>query len=247
MVPEYSVSLFKRIKFLCMSGFEEVIGYKFSDPSLLTEALTHPSKTFESSEHCPHNQRLEFLGDAVIQLVLTERLYKMFPEFPEGQLTKLRSRLVSRSALCKFATSIGLGEVVIMGRGEEASGGRNRASILADAFEALAGAIYLDGGLEAAAEVVERLCKVWVDQVALSPEERNPKGQLQEKLQALAPESPCYRVLEETGPQHDRRFKISVEWQGMLLGKGMGKSKKDAESRAAQDALKREKWQDSVE
>ncbi len=228
-----------------MSGFEEVIGYKFSDPSLLTEALTHPSKTVESQAPCPHNQRMEFLGDAVIQLILTERLYKMFPGFPEGQLTKLRSRLVSRSALCKFSNSIGLGDAIIMGKGEEASGGRNRASILADAFEAVAGAIYLDGGLEAARDVVERVSEVWIDQVAQSPEERNPKGQLQEKLQALAPESPCYRVLEETGPQHDRRFKISVDWKGIVLGKGMGKSKKDAESRAAQDALKREKWDDS--
>ena len=230
-----------------MSKLEEVIGYKFSDASLLTEALTHPSKTFETKEPSPHNQRMEFLGDAVIELVITERLYKMFPTFPEGQLTKLRARLVSRSALFKFANAMELGESVMMGKGEEASGGRNRPSTLADAFESVMGAVYLDGGLDAAKAAVERVCKEWIEQVAESPDERNPKGKLQEKLQALAPESPCYQVLEEAGPDHSKIFKISVEWQGILLGKGMGKSKKDAESRAAKDALKKEKWLGSSE
>ena len=190
---------------------------------------------------------MEFLGDAVIQLVITERLYKMFPTFPEGQLTKLRARLVSRSALFKFAKAMELGESVMMGKGEEASGGRSRPSTLADAFESVMGAVYLDGGLDAAKAAVERVCKEWIEQVAESPDERNPKGKLQEKLQALAPESPCYQVLEEAGPDHSKIFKISVEWQGILLGKGMGKSKKDAESRAAKDALKKEKWLGSSE
>ena len=226
-----------------MSKLEDVIGYKFSDASLLTQALTHPSKTFESQALCPHNQRLEFLGDAVIQLVLTERLYNMFPDFPEGQLTKLRARLVSRSALFKFADGIGLGESMIMGKGEEASGGRSRVSTLADAFEAVMGAVYLDGGLGAAKAAIEKVCDDSIEQLAQSPEEKNPKGELQEALQALAPESPSYTLLEEVGPDHSKRFKISVEWQGQLLGKGMGKSKKDAESRAAKDALKKKKWQ----
>ncbi|MGB2403272.1 MAG: ribonuclease III [Akkermansiaceae bacterium] len=225
-----------------MSNLEEVIGYQFRDPSLLTEALTHPSKSFETKEVCPHNQRMEFLGDAVIQLVLTERLYNMFPSYPEGQLTKLRARLVSRSALHKFAIGMNLGEYVMLGKGEEASGGRDRASTLADAFESVMGAVYLDGGLGAAKTAVEKICEHWIEQVAESPDERNPKGQLQEKLQALAPESPSYKVLEEVGPDHSKRFKISVEWQGVLLGKGIGKSKKDAESRAAKDALKKENW-----
>jgi ribonuclease-3 len=104
------------------------------------------------------------------------------------------------------------------------------------------GAVYLDGGLDAARGVVERVCEEWIQEVAQSPDEKNPKGQLQEKLQALAPESPCYKVLEEIGPDHSKRFKIAVEWQGLLLGKGVGKSKKDAESRAAKDALKKERW-----
>ena len=225
-----------------MSNLEEVIGYQFKDPSLLKEALTHPSKAFETKEACPHNQRMEFLGDAVIQLILTERLYIMFPSYPEGQLTKLRARLVSRSALHKFAIEMNLGEHIMMGRGEEASGGRDRASTLADAFESVMGAVYLDGGLSAAKEAVEKICIHSIEQVAASPDERNPKGQLQEKLQAIAPESPRYMVLEEAGPDHSKRFKISVEWQGLLLGKGIGKSKKDAESRAATDALKKENW-----
>lgn len=225
-----------------MSNLEEVIGYQFRDSSLLREALTHPSKTFETKEVCPHNQRMEFLGDAVIQLVLTERLYEMFPTFPEGRLTKLRARLVSRSALHKFAIGMNLGESVMMGKGEEASGGRDRPSTLADAFESVMGAVYLDGGLDAAKAAVEKVCKEWIEQVAESPDERNPKGKLQEMLQALAPESPSYQVLEEAGPDHSKRFKISVEWQGMLLGQGVGKSKKDAESSAAKDALKKENW-----
>lgn len=225
-----------------MSNLEEVIGYQFRDPSLLREALTHPSKSFETKEVCPHNQRMEFLGDAVIQLVLTERLYNMFPSYPEGQLTKLRARLVSRSALHKFAIGMNLGKYVRLGKGEEASGGRDRASTLADAFESVMGAVYLDGGLGAAKAAVEKICEQWIEQVAVSPDERNPKGQLQEKLQAIAPESPSYKVLEEAGPDHSKRFKISVEWQGVILGKGIGKSKKDAESRAAKDALKKENW-----
>jgi ribonuclease-3 len=225
-----------------MSNLEEVIGYQFVDVSLLREALTHPSKTFETKEDCPHNQRMEFLGDAVIQLILTERLYEMFPSFPEGKLTKLRARLVSRSALHKFAIEMHLGESMMMGKGEEASGGRERASTLADAFESVMGAVYLDGGFDAAKAAVEKVCKQWIEQVAESPDERNPKGKLQEMLQAIAPESPSYKVLQEAGPDHSKRFKVSVEWQGILLGKGIGKSKKDAESRAAKDALKKENW-----
>ena len=225
-----------------MLTLEEVIGYQFSDALLLREALTHPSMAYESQAPCPDNQRLEFLGDAVIQLVLTERLYKMFPDFTEGQMTKLRARLVSRTALHQFAAGMDLGKHVMMGKGEEATGGRHRPSTLADAYESVMGAVYLDGGLEAAANTIETICSPWIEQLAESPVEKNHKGQLQEELQALAPESPCYEVLKEAGPDHQKTFRVCVEWKGLVLGEGAGNSKKSAEIMAAKDALRNRNW-----
>src|SRR5438128_2638566 len=131
-----------------MTPLEKRIGYKFRNSLLLAEALTHPSLSYETQRHHFDNQRLEFLGDAVLQLVVTEHLFELFPQCPEGQLTKMRSRLVSREGLKVHAVSIGLGHHLMMGRGEESSGGRSRGSVLADAFEALVGAMYLDGGIE---------------------------------------------------------------------------------------------------
>jgi len=227
-----------------MLSLEEVIGYEFNNAALLAEALTHPSMAYESQKPRPDNQRMEFLGDAVIQLILTERLYKMFPDFTEGQMTKLRARLVSRAALRKFAAGIDLGKYMMMGKGEESSGGRDRASTLADAFESVMGAVYLDGGLEEAKVTIERICAPWLEQVAESPEEKNPKGQLQEELQSLAPESPVYKVLNEAGPDHQKKFRVCVEWKGTVLGEGLGCSKKDAETQAAKDAIKRGGWRD---
>ena len=221
---------------------EEVIGYKFRNSLLLAEALTHPSLAYETQKPHFDNQRLEFLGDAVIQLLLTQRLYEMFPGFSEGRLTKLRARLVSREALCNFATDIGLGEYIMMGKGEESTGGRARASTLSDAFESVMGAVYLDGGLNAAGEVIERVCGKWIDKIAESPEEKNPKGELQEKLQALAPEGPEYLVVDESGPDHRKQFKIKVVWMGKDLGHGEGNSKKDAETKAAREALNKRAW-----
>lgn len=222
---------------------EETIGYKFRNSLLMAEALTHPSLAYETKNPRFDNQRLEFLGDAVIQLVLTQRLYEMFPTFPEGRLTKLRARLVSRAALCAFAKDIRLGEYIMMGKGEEASGGRERASTLADAFESIIGAVYLDGGIDAASQVVERICAKWIAQVAESPEEKNPKGQLQEKLQSITQEGPVYEVIHESGPDHQKCFKVAVLWQGKILGEGKGGSKKDAETCAAREALKSASWE----
>jgi len=211
---------------------------------LLAEALTHPSLAYETQKPHFDNQRLEFLGDAVIQLILTDKLYKMFPGFSEGRLTKLRARLVSRDALQQFALSMKLGQFIMMGKGEESTGGRNRASTLADAFESLMGAIYLDGGLEVTRKVVESVCSSWIQQVAESPDEKNPKGQLQEALQALAPESPLYKVINEKGPDHNKSFVVNVSWKGLLLGEGVGRSKKEAEIEAAREAIKGRKWED---
>ncbi len=230
-----------------MFALEEVIGYKFRNSLLMAEALTHPSLAYESQKPHFDNQRLEFLGDAVIQLVLTERLYEMFPGFSEGRLTKLRARLVSRDALHQFAIEMKLGDYVMMGKGEESTGGRHRASTLADAFESVMGAVYLDGGFDAAKAAVEKVCVKWIEQVAESPEEKNPKGQLQEELQAIAPESPHYEVLDESGPDHNKSFTVCVMWKGVPLGKGVGNSKKDAEIKAAREAIQKRGWKNISE
>lgn len=225
-----------------MNSLEALLGYKFRNSLLLGEALTHPSLAYETQRPHFDNQRLEFLGDAVLQLALTDRLYHLFPGFAEGDLTKMRARLVSKEALHRLAAGINLGEYVLLGRGEESSGGRERASTMADAFEAVLGAVYLDGGFEAASEVVLRLSESEIEKVSAKPEERNPKGQLQEVLQAIWPESPTYSVLSEEGPDHDKVFVVEVTWRGEILSTGEGRNKKSAEAAAAKCAIEAEAW-----
>jgi ribonuclease-3 len=226
-----------------MQPLESRIGYKFRNSFLLAEALTHPSLAYESQRPHFDNQRLEFLGDAVLQLILTEELFKMFPDFPEGHLTKLRSRIVSRRALAHFAMSIHLGDYVLLGKGEESTGGRRRLSTLADAFESLIGAVYLDAGVEAARTMVLHLFQAEIGELAASPEERNPKGELQECLQAIHPQAPEYRIIGESGPDHRRVFQAEVSWRGQVLATGKGKSKKEAEARAAAEGLRARVWE----
>ena len=226
-----------------MQPLESRIDYKFRNSLLLAEALTHPSMAYESRKPHFDNQRLEFLGDAVLQLIITEELYRRLPDLPEGVLTKLRSRLVSRGGLSALAEKIGLGEYLLLGKGEETTGGRKRSSNLADAFEALIGAIYLDSGSDAARDVTLRLVKSELESMGESTEEGNPKGQLQEILQAIHPEAPNYRVLAQTGPDHRRVFQTEVSWNGLVLARGKGKSKKEAEARAAGEALRLRVWE----
>lgn len=226
-----------------METLESRLDYKFRNSLLLAEAMTHPSLAYESQQPHFDNQRLEFLGDAVLQLILTEDLFRMFPDFPEGKLTKLRSRLVSRRALARFATTIDLGSYVLLGKGEEATGGRRRASTLADAFEALMGAVYLDSGYEQTRQLVLRLFQGEIEALAQSPEEKNPKGQLQECLQAIEPTPPRYEIVLESGPDHRRVFQSQVVWRGQVLAMGRGKSKKEAEARAAAEALRERLWE----
>jgi ribonuclease-3 len=226
-----------------MNPLEERIGYKFRNSLLLAEALTHSSISLERKDYPFDNQRLEFLGDAVLQLVITEELFSRFPDFTEGQLTKIRTRLVSRTALKEHARQLRLGEHLMMGRGEEASGGRDRASTLGDSFEALAGGIYLDGGLRAAKQFILRVAAENLTTVSAEPEEINPKGKLQELLQAVAPSSPVYELLEESGPEHLKHFRCRVVWEGLNLGEGSGHSKKEAEVAAASEALDNRLWE----
>jgi ribonuclease-3 len=225
-----------------MDSIEAKIGYRFANPDLLSEALTHPSLASERQRSLPDNQRLEFLGDSVIQLVLTEALFHRYPEDGEGRLTKLRSRLVSREALCLFAKRLELGSHLFLGKGELASGGRNRPSNLSDAFESLTGAVYIDGGLEAAQGFLFRNFGALIDEILSLPEEMNPKGELQECLQAIAPASPTYRIVAQEGPDHFKSFIAEVHWEGMTLGQGSGNSKKEAEFQAASQALREQRW-----
>ena len=225
-----------------MHPLEERIGYKFRNSLLLAEALTHPSVGHETQQRHFDNQRLEFLGDAVLQLVITERLFHHFGTEPEGKLTKLRSRLVSRDTLQGRGAALDLGKHLLLGRGEEASGGRERTSTLADAFEALIGAIYLDSDFEQARKFILEQCRADLESVAQEPVDINPKGDLQELLQSISPTSPVYETISESGPEHDKTFVVRAMWEGHELGQGTGRSKKQAETAAAEEALKLKRW-----
>ncbi len=230
-----------------MNSLEEQIGYKFRDPHLLAEALTHPSVAHESGEQRRiDNQRLEFLGDAVLQLVVTEHLFAAYAQEPEGRLTKLRARIVSRAALQRHALAFDLGRHLRMGRGEEASGGRERPSTLGDAFEALLGAIYLDSDFATVRDFILRAAAAELAGMAADPVDVNPKGQLQEVLQSIAPRGPVYELLSQAGPEHEKTFVVEVRWEGIVLGEGTGRSKKQAETEAAQLALQLERWKETA-
>ena len=226
-----------------VTPLEERIDYKFRNSLLLAEALTHPSVGHEAQRYHFDYQRLEFLGDAVLQLVITEYLFRNFRLEAEGQRTKLRSRLVSREALKMHAVTLDLGRYILMGRGEEASGGRERTSTLADAFEALIGALYLDGGLEVAKKFILTQTRVDLDALAEKPVDINPKGDLQELLQSISPHSPIYELVSQSGPEHEKMFISQVVWEGIVLGQGNGRSKKQAETVAALEALQLKRWE----
>ena len=213
------------------------LSYSFHDLTLLRLALTHPSVAHEQGLSLQTNQRLEFLGDAVLQLALTRELYEKFPAFGEGPLTKARAKLVNRRSLADRARQLGLGRHLIVSRGEEISGGRDRQSALADTFEALLGAIFLDGGFEAARQFILGQFTTSVTELSVVPTLDNPKGELQELLQSFSSEAPRYHVVSATGPDHDRVFECTVHHEGLELARGQGKSKKAAESEAALAAL----------
>jgi ribonuclease-3 len=213
------------------------LGYRFKDLDLLRQALTHPSVAHEKGVPVRHNQRLEFLGDAVLQLVLTRDLYEKFSTFGEGPLTKARAKLVNRNSLAEKGRDLSLGVYLVLSRGEETHGGRNRVSALADTFEAVLGALFLDGGFAAAEEFVRRLFQKGLGDLPAIPILENPKGELQELLQAVSSEAPHYVAVSATGPDHDRVFECTVRHAGMELARGRGKSKKEAESDAALAAL----------
>lgn len=220
-----------------LADLQARLGHTFRDEALLRLALTHPSVAHEKGAAIEHNQRLEFLGDAVLQLALTRELYEKFPSFDEGPLTKARAKLVNRRTLAVHGRSLLLGEHLILSRGEESHGGRERSSALADAFESVIGAIFLDGGYEAARGFILREFAPSLHEMGAPPTLENPKGELQELLQAKSPDAPKYHVISATGPDHDRVFECTVHHGGVELARGTGKSKKAAESEAALNAL----------
>ena len=220
-----------------MKDFESVINYKFKNKSLLTEALTHSSYANEHRDkHVKYNERLEFLGDAVLSIVVAEYIYKHCPDLPEGELTKLRAALVCEKTLYKFGKSIALGDYLYLSRGEKNGGGSDRPSIVSDAFEAVIAAIYLDGGMEPAKNHILRFVIPEIKSQNKKPF-KDYKTTLQEIVQKNPGEKIIYRLVSETGPDHDKHFVFEVLLNSNVIGKGGGRSKKEAEQNAAREAL----------
>ena len=217
---------------------EEKIGYKFQRPALLQEALTHRSYLNENPKWpLPHNERLEFLGDAVLELVITEALFEKFPQEPEGKLTTLRAALVNFQMLARLSKKIELEKFLLMSRGEAKDTGRAREVILANAMEAVIGATYLDGGYEKAKELVKNIVFPEVGTVLEQGLYRDPKSLLQERTQAEQKVTPVYKLLSEKGPDHKKLFTVGVYLGEEEVARGEGMSKQDAEVEAARKAL----------
>jgi ribonuclease-3 len=221
-----------------LTEMERAIGYSFNDKSLLEAAITHSSYAYEHNlSIAQYNERLEFLGDAVLELIASEYLYNELKDRPEGVLTKARAALVMGQALAVYAQAVGIDKFLRLGRGEEASGGRKRPSILADAFEAVIGAIYLDGGYSYCRDFVTRFFEQ--RQKAINPEAYagDYKTVLQETVQMEPGSDIEYRVIRETGPEHQKTFIVEVLINGRPMGQGVGTSKKEAEQNAARKAV----------
>jgi len=216
-----------------IQAVEEKLGYIFQDPRLLELALTHRSVAHEPRSN---NERLEFLGDAVLQLTVSTYLYRRFPDMPEGELAKVRSLLVRESTLASIARELELDRYLQVGEGEKRSGAQQRDSLLCDVVEAVYGAIYLDGGFAQAEQVILRHLPAWdAEEIALL----DAKSTLQEYFQQRAKKLPVYTLVQETGPDHDKRFVVEVHFEGERLGTGSGTTKKEAEQEAARAALAR--------
>ncbi len=215
------------------------IGYEFKDSNLISTALTHSSYSNESKTKAACNERLEFLGDSVLSLAVSEYVYKTYPDLPEGDLTKLRAGVVSEASLAKVARDLDLGEFLLLGKGEQITGGRDRDSILADAMEAIIGAIYLDGGFEKAKDFVLKQLKSAIEHHYMNNGHWDSKTQLQELLQSKAGTEITYEIIDEKGPDHNKLYTAQVSSNGKVMGIGTGKSKKEAEQNAAYKALQK--------
>jgi len=215
---------------------ESSIGYSFKDPRLLKEAVTHRSYSAENTIEYD-NQRLEFLGDAVLEIILTEHLYKKYPEEPEGKLTKMRSALAQKEALYKLAVEIELDLYILLGKGEQEAGGNKRISTMSDAYEAILGAIFLDAGLDTVKAIVMPVFEIHFPEPLDLIKVINPKGDLQEYTQKRWNTAPKYKVLKIDGPDHQPSYTVSVSVRNNLIASGSASSRKAAESEAARSAL----------
>jgi len=223
-----------------IADLQKKLGVKFKKPALLEQALVHSSYINENPAYTSgHNERMEFLGDAVLGFIVADRLYRDFPDITEGEMTRLRAAVVRRDALARVARSIKLGEYLYMGRGEEASGGRNKPPNLASALEAVIAAVYLDRGVKVTGDMIMRLLdEEWKEAVSRGAG-ADYKSRLQELTQVRLQVTPIYRLATEAGPDHDKTFTVEVVVGGEVLGRGTGRSKKVAEKEAARAALGR--------
>lgn len=224
-----------------MSDFEETLGYRFLDRELLARALTHKSYANERRETTSsHNERLEFLGDTVLGFVIGEMIYRSFPNLQEGALSKIKAHLVSASTLALKGRELGIGRYLRMGAGEARSGGAEKLSLLADGFEAIVAAVYLDGGLPAAEALLRRVFGPDITGINIGDLSfQDYKTALQESAQALGLPLPEYRIVDEYGPDHEKVFVIQVFWNGEAFAYGRGASKREAQRKAAKEALKK--------
>ena len=221
-----------------LAALQQILGISFNDLSLLQQALIHSSYINENPGFAPaSNERLEFLGDAVLGLIIAEKLYQDFPQFTEGEMTGLRAALVCQDTLARVARTIKLGDYLYLGKGEKAGGGQRKPANLARALEAVIAAIFLDQNPITARDVILKLFKRELQRVASRGIEVDDKTQLQEFIQARAQQVPAYRVVETPGPDHEKKFTVEVRIGDTILGKGTGKSKKMAETEAARSAL----------
>lgn len=228
-----------------LTKLEKSLGVKFKNPELLITALTHRSFLNEHHDTYLHNnERLEFLGDAVLELITTEYLFKTYPDRSEGELTSFRSALVKTSSLSETSLSLGIGEFIQMSKGEEVTGGRNRPYILANTFESILGAIYLDQGYQASTNFVTTKLLPKISKIIEDRLDIDPKSKLQEISQEVLNFTPVYELLASSGPDHNKDFLMAVKISNRVFGEGRGKSKQDAEQNAAQKALNN--WQELI-
>ena len=221
-----------------LSELQQRLSYSYRDPGLLERALTHRSFSNETRT-TEHNERMEFLGDAVLTLIVSERLMEAHPQAPEGELSRHRASIVSEASLAAVARDLGLGAYLRLGRGEELTGGRNKDSLLANSLEALIASLYLDGGMTAAGALIERFFRAALLTAGGAGVVTDFKTTLQERCQERMKVLPEYRVVSQSGPDHQKEFTVELLIKGQLFGQGTGRSKKEAEQRAAEEALEK--------
>jgi len=226
-------------------NFEKKIKVNFKDKSLLQQAFIHRSYINENTDtKLSHNERLEFLGDAVLELIVTDFLYKKYPTYTEGELTALRSALVNAVIISAVALEVGMNDYLLLSKGEAKDNGKARQYILANTYEAFIGALYLDQGYDAAEKFINKNLLPKTDEIVNKKLWRDAKSLVQEKAQEFVSVTPAYKVLQESGPDHDKHFTVGIYFGKELIADGKGKSKQEAEQKAAENALKVKNWMD---